>query len=297
MTVRVLYVTGWCRCGSTILGNLLDAVPGVVHVGELHYLWRNGVLRSGTNTQCGCGAELADCELWGKVLASLALDEAGAHEAMAGQAKLRTRHTVTRLAESRGLRRRPAAVRRSVDRLVESYRAIAGATGARVVVDSSKYPAEPAALLGRDDIDLRVLHLVRDPRASALSWATPKDYIPAMGVARSTSYWTGINAASELVTRAAPRSLRLRYEDFAAAPAAALRQVLRLCDVDEAPPVDEQGRAVLGVNHTVTGNPDRLRQGPVTIRPDERWRRSLPRHQRVLATAVASPLLWRHGYR
>jgi len=35
MPVAVLYVTGWCRSGSTVLGNILAEVPGVFHAGEL----------------------------------------------------------------------------------------------------------------------------------------------------------------------------------------------------------------------------------------------------------------------
>ena len=35
VSLTVLYITGWCRSGSTVLGNVLAEVPGVVHVGEL----------------------------------------------------------------------------------------------------------------------------------------------------------------------------------------------------------------------------------------------------------------------
>jgi hypothetical protein len=45
MAVAVLYVTGWCRSGNTVLGNVLAEMPGVFHVGELRFLWRNGRTR------------------------------------------------------------------------------------------------------------------------------------------------------------------------------------------------------------------------------------------------------------
>src|SRR6266536_938106 len=137
--LTVLHVTGWCRSGSTLLGNVLNEVDGIVHVGELHYLWRNGVLRTGSNTSCGCGSELTDCPLWSRVLAcrpdgrrsllELAPEIAGWQDA-----HFRTRHTWRRL-------RRPAPAGGAgayAGALAAVYRAVQAATGARVIVDSSK---------------------------------------------------------------------------------------------------------------------------------------------------------------
>ena len=36
---RVLYILGWGRSGSTVLGNILGEVDGFFCAGELHYLW------------------------------------------------------------------------------------------------------------------------------------------------------------------------------------------------------------------------------------------------------------------
>jgi hypothetical protein len=289
--MKVLYVTGWCRSGSTLLGNLLNELPGVVHLGEAHYLWCNGVLGTGTNSACGCGESLVDCPVWSRVPVG------DAPAAVAGQQRyLRTRHTARRLAESRGEHPPGPGVRAAVERMVSLYEAVTEVTGARLVVDSSKFPAEAAALAGRSDV--RILHLVRDPRATARSWRRAKAYIPAMSTPRSGAYWTGFNAASDAVGRAFPqRYLRLRYEDFAADPATALRRTLDLVGLDDPVPVDGAGTATLGVNHTVTGNPDRLTRGVVRVRPDEAWREDLPRLDRAAAMLLAAPLLRRYGYR
>ena len=298
----VLYVTGWCRSGTTVIGNLLNEVDGVVHVGELRYLWVNGVLGHGTNSTCGCGSPVLACPLWRDVLHRVVgpgadLPTVARHWVELQARLVRTRHTISRLAG--GVRRAtpPGDVRELAALTTELYGAIAEAAGARVVVDSSKFPAEAALLVGSTDLDVRVLHVVRDPRATAHSWARPKAYIPAMGPARSTLYWTGFNAASELVAaRRRDRSARVRYEDFVRDPRGVLAGVLRLADLDVEPPVDADGSAWLGVNHTVTGNPDRLRRGPLRIRPDDRWQAELPGGATATATAFALPLLHRYGY-
>lgn len=294
--VRVLYVTGWCRSGTTLLGNLLGELPGAVHVGELRYLWTNGVLGRGTNTLCGCGRDVPACPLWKAVIARIAGADPAWHAERAvarQQAALRTRHTGRRLAEARHVR----AAHPAVADLVRLYEAIAAESGAGLIVDTGKFPAEAAALCGAPGVDARVLHVVRDPRATAESWRRAKDYIPAMGPARSTAYWTGFNLASERIARAFPeRCLRLRYEDFTAGPRAELARVMAHAGLTGEPPVDGDGTARLGVNHTVTGNPDRLRRGPVRIREDDAWARAQPAPARAVATALALPLLARYRY-
>ncbi|MGH3387395.1 MAG: sulfotransferase [Actinomadura sp.] len=299
--MRVVYVTGWCRSGSTVLANLLNELPGVVHVGELAYLWVNGVLRGGTNTQCGCGEDLGDCEVWTRVLDRVAGGDPAGHarEMVADhEALLRTRHIRARLAEAGGRVPVPDRVGRVTARMAAGYAAIGEVTGAKVIVDSSKFPAEAAALCGAPGLDVRVLHLVRDPRATAYSWRRAKAYIPAMGTARSSGYWTAFNLASELIARGFPdRCLRVRYEDFVDSPDTVLADVMALAGLEGPPPVNAQGEAVVGVNHTVTGNPDRLSRGPLRIRPDDAWRSGLPKRDALVATALALPLLRRYGYR
>ena len=38
--VKVLFILGTTRCGSTILENVLGSAPGFFAAGEIHMLWR-----------------------------------------------------------------------------------------------------------------------------------------------------------------------------------------------------------------------------------------------------------------
>jgi hypothetical protein len=296
--LTVLHVTGWCRSGSTLLGNALNEVEGVVHVGELHYLWRNGVLRAGSISSCGCGRELTECPLWSRVLAT----ELGGRGTLLDlapdivrwqDARFRTRHTWRLLRRPGG----DAARAGYLAVMAAVYRAIQAATGARVIVDSSKYASEAAALRWLDGVTPRALHMVRDPRAVAGSWRREKAYIGRRGALDSTWYWIGFNLAAEAVARRLPgASARLRYEDFTADPEGSVRRVLELVGepADRSPVAGTRVR--LGGNHTVTGNPDRFLTGDVTIREDDAWRRRLPRRVALEVTAMALPWLRRYGY-
>src|SRR5207248_8113811 len=135
-----------------------NEVDGVTHVGELHYLWRNGILGDGTNSVCGCAAPVPDCPLWSKVLGLAGGPDPLATArlwAVAQDRTVRARHTVRRL----GANRSPAA-RELASRMAQLYSAIAEFSGARTIVDSSKYPAEAALLAASGEVDLRILHVV-----------------------------------------------------------------------------------------------------------------------------------------
>jgi hypothetical protein len=297
--LKVLCITGWCRNGSTIVGNVLNELPGFFHVGELHFLWKNAADR-GANNLCGCGRPLPKCTIWSQILplgrpAGIST-EAYADVVIARQrACVRTRHTWRVLRH--GLY--DDGIREHADLMHQTYHAIAKRTGAAVLVDTNKLPGESALVSHLAGIESYYVHLIRDPRAVAGSWHQPKDYAYAMSSSMSTAYWYGFNlAAAALTRRHSTRSLTVRYEEFIANPAAILAAILRLCGA-ESSVIPLQGRVIeLGVNHTVTGNPDRFRSGATVIRgTDDSWKTGLPMSAKLAAAVLSWPLFWRYGYR
>ena len=297
--LKILCITGWCRNGSTIIGNVLNEVPGFFHVGELHFLWKNGAGR-GVNNLCGCGAALTECPIWSQVLAVGRTDGTSPEQHAAEvirrqQAVVRTRHTWRVL--RRGLD--SADLRAHAELMSAVYTSVAERTGARVIVDTTKIPGESALLPLLPGIEPYFVHVVRDPRAVAYSWRRPKQYVFTMSASKSTAYWSGFNIASHALTRRYPeRSMLLRYEDFIADPAGTIAGLLELCGEADAPnPVT--GRAVqLHTNHTVTGNPDRFATGETVIRPsDSSWQNGLGRRARLASMLLSWPLSRRYGYR
>jgi hypothetical protein len=298
----VLYITGMMRCGSTFVGNVLNELPGTVHVGERYFIWKNAVLRDGTNTMCGCGLDLLECAMWSTTLRrAVGMDRQHAKGMWAAQQRyMRTRHTIPRLLEARGVTTAPAAVHRTVDSVVSFYRTVVAECGARVIVDSSKYPAEAVALSRRTDIDFRLLHLVRDPRATVASFLSAKSYLEKMRASRTLAYWAGFNTASEAAGAVAGRDryLRLRYEDFTRSPRQVMSRIIDFAGYDSPQPVpfDSDRTVVLGVNHTVTGNPDRLRRGRTEVRTKEDWRETMSFRRKLATCVCVGPLMLRYGY-
>lgn len=301
--VKVLYIAGWGRSGSTILDNVLGQIDGFFSVGELSYVWDRNVLE---NRICGCGCPFSECPVWSAVMENafggtrvdaqrmIQLRDSGA----------RTRHVPLMLAPF-GWRLLKRRLGRYSENLGKLYKTIQDVTGCRVVVDSSKLPSYGYVLSMVPDVDLYVVHLVRDPRAVAHSWQK-KMVLPDTGTlmtrhgtVQSPLIWGAWNAAVEALWRDRPnRYLRLRYEDFVEGPREAVGRLLDLVG-EEAPrlPLAGECEVELGRNHTVSGNPSRFRTGMVELRLDEEWKYKMRHSDKRLVTALGWPLLRRYGYR
>lgn len=293
--VRVLYVMGHGWSGSTVLGNLLGELDGFFHAGELRRLWGEALP---AGAPCGCGRRVADCPVWSKVLA---------HPSMASLDPVevdRWHRSATPVRRTLGLlrRRRPvdegsAGLGPYLGAAAGLYRAVADVTGARVVVDTSKRSGDAAALLLMPGVEASFIHLVRDPRAVAHSWARRAQQ--GHGPVATSRDWMAFNLLDEAVRRRAGRGrfIRLRYEDLVADPANALRAAAGL--VGEQPeklPLREGHTALLGVNHGVMGNPSRFTTGEVELREDREWVPALPPAARRVVNALTLPLRARYGY-
>ena len=304
--VTVIYLGGFGRSGSTLIERMLAAAPGWVNVGELVDLARS-VAR--VDELCGCGASFSRCPVWSRV-GDVAF---GGWTEDVLDRLVRLQRTVARQRNLPGLlwsRPRPSD---ALDELRTAYatiyRAVAEVTGARVVVDASKGPALGQALAGAPGIDLRMLNVVRDPRAVAYSWQRHVDRpqvtvgsqqmwrIPAR---RAAAQWVALQVEMELIARAGGgRGTRLRYEDFVADPVQSLVTATAALGVPLAPadlPAVEQGRVQLSSSHGLSGNPSRFRSGVLELRRDDRWVWEMSPRDRAIVTALTLPLLKAYGY-
>jgi Sulfotransferase family len=304
VTVRVLYVGGTGRSGSTVLANVLGELPGMVSVGEVRFLWERGILE---NRLCGCGEHFASCPFWGQVVRRTLGD------ADAGSLADVARTVQAELHEATRLRRLPRAAvtgaavppgSRLAALLPRLYAAIGEVSGADVVVDSSKLPTYARVIADLPGIDVSLAHLVRDPRAAAFSWRRTKEQpdrgglMEQRGVGKSAALWTTWNFGLERLFPEPGRYARLTYEELLTAPQAQLRTLLASLDMDrETSAVFADETTVrLSVNHTVAGNPARHRHGLVPMLLDDEWRTAMPARDRRLVTAMTYPLLRRYGF-
>ena len=303
--VKLLYIAGNGRSGSTLLQTILGQLDGFFAVGELRRIWDRSLIE---NRICGCGVPFSSCPVWEQVF-----EEAyGGFDGVGAEAMVRYREAMTQTKHlpgmllNRGGRpfRGGSAMEDFLQHLDRLYRAIATVSGCKVIVDASKWPMYARLVECLPAVEIYVLHLVRDPRAVAFSWSRTKEYekgrlLLRQGAARSTLYWLTWNPAiAYLWNRPEARYAFLRYESFVADPRGSIGRILELLGEEEQSLAFLQGKQVqLEETHSVAGNIARTTTGAIDLRLDDEWERHLPASKRRLVSAMTWPLLSHYGYR
>lgn len=306
--LTVLYIGGLGRSGSTLLDRIVGQLPGFCSLGEIRDVWRWGALLNG---RCGCGAPFSDCSFWRKVGEQAFGGWEGLDTEMIVaryRAVVHHRHVPLLLFPGRS-RRFDQHVEALLEPLSKLYNAIAAVSGSRVIIDSSCAPSYACLLRRLPDVDLRLVHLVRDSRGAAYSWnkkARQRDIVdrvasmPRYHPAQTALRWVTYNALVEWLGRLGTPRLFTRYEEFVASPCAQVGRIVEFAG-QELPPdalgFIQAGKVALGPNHTVQGNPMRMDCGWIPLQLDEQWRGAMRGFHRRTVTALTWPSLRRYGYR
>jgi hypothetical protein len=305
--VRVLFIGGLGRSGSTLLDRMLGQLDGVWSLGELVHIWQRGLKE---NNLCGCGRRFRECHFWRRV----GEEAFGGWEAVDVDEVLALKQAVDRN-RCVPLMCLPALwppyrakLRRYLDLLDRLYRAVRQVAGAPLLVDASKHASHAFLLRGMPGLDLRLVHLVRDSRGVAFSWGKLMRRLEVVDAEalmatttplRMSARYLAYNSLFHLLRRLGVPTLLLRYESLVRRPAAELHRVLGHAG---RPAADGEldfvgdGWVELGTSHALAGNPMRFERGRVPLRLDEEWRGKMRRRHRLLTAGSTWPLLLRYGY-
>lgn len=301
--VRIAYIAGYGRSGSTILDIALGQHAAVMGAGEItsltRHVWRH-------NEYCACGNAIRDCSFWNSVLQEWSIgQESGLmEEYCALQQKFEGLSMLTRLLSGFGLGKRFSLYTLHTKRL---FSAMQACSGRQMIVDSSKLPGRAMAVAQIPGIDMRVIHLVRDGRGVA--WSLLKGYerdaksglqkeIKPKSVFRTAVRWSMVNLAVEYLSRklGPERVMRVRYEDFASDPVTVMQKIGAFLELD----LSRIGTSLrngeaMGPGHQVAGN--RLRMNAsIALNKDEAWRTRMPAGQQVSFRRLGGWMLRRYGY-
>jgi SAM-dependent methyltransferase len=303
--VRIVFIGGYARTGSTLLDRLLGQIEGFESFGEVRHVWDRGFLG---NQLCGCGRHFRDCPFWREV-ADVAFGGFGGVDARELGSLKRSVDgfwNIPRILTggwTSSYRRRMDRYR---DALAALYAAMQRVSGARYLIDSTKDPQHAYVLRSIPGFDVRFVHLVRDSRSVAYSWQRVRRRpeivghrrdMPRYPPTRSALAWDLANAAAGATRLLGFPYVLVRYEDLARDPRAELTRILTELDLGPDALAHVGPRtARVGVAHTVAGNPVRFQSGEVEIRPDDEWVREMHPIDRSTVTALSWPLLGRYGY-
>lgn len=297
----VVFIAGMGRSGSTLLDRLLGQIEGWWSLGEIVHLWTRGLT---DNERCGCGEHFLDCEVWTEI-GDVAfggwdqIDASAVNELRLKVERDRFIPLLLRPGLRPGFMTDALAYTGIVSRVYEAARQV---SGAKVIVDSGKHV--PAALLLRLDpeLDLRVLHLVRDSRGVAYSW-NKSVRRPATDGTTNMARWSPLEAAlryvgynSVLAAVFGGSRLTVRYEDLVSDTPQVLARILEWVGIGSMDFQPDAGAVRLRTSHGISGNPMRFAVGEIGLRVDDEWTSGLTAWERRLVTAITLPSLIQNRY-
>jgi hypothetical protein len=299
--IKVLYIAGFERSGSTILNRVLGQIENFVAWGELRDIWEHGKIE---NRFCTCGAPYLNCKAWSNILDAEFDNGLGLTPYHMLQLKRRTRATV--LLKSLGPWGNSVFQRASTKYAIELdslYTSIQNKTNSQVIVDSTKASWYGSVLSELPNIDLYTVHVVRDPRGvyyslqrrkeqgdSACQWYSPLHAFLSWSL-KNVGVEFPLNISSQ-------RYLRVRYEDFIAFSEASVKKVLKLIGESQSKlPFVRKSTVKMGLDHIITGSPSScFDTGEVELRNDDKWKQDLSAKDEALVSTLTLPLLKKYGY-
>jgi hypothetical protein len=320
---RLVYLLAASHSGSTLTAMLLGAHADVCSVGELKWTSMGDI----DGYRCSCGALIKQCAFWLDIKQDMT---ARGFDFEIGRTKTDLRADASDFQRRllRPLQRGPMleAVRDTALALSPGWTAtlaenqkrngaLAAAvlrrSGKQVLVDSSKIGMRLKYLLRNRELDIRVVRVIRDGRAVALTYTDPANFADAvnpdlrgggtgasrdhqrLSMERAAREWRRSNEEAETILRAMDPSrwTAVRYEDMCADPEGTLNRLFTFIGVDPA----RKRLDFRSGEHHVVGNGMRL---DVTseIRVDHRWQQALSSAELDTFAEVAGPLNRRLGY-
>ncbi|MCH8332240.1 MAG: sulfotransferase [Bacteroidetes bacterium] len=298
--VKVLYIGGTGRSGSTLLNKLLGEVDDLFSAGELTQIWEQGFA---DNYLCSCKKTFSSCDVWSEIVQN---GLPGMNVEMINKA-VQLKSSLVRIKNY--TRRNTQDYKTNAytfcnDYIQPLYKSIIEITGKKMIIDSSKMPTYLYLLSQCSDLELFVIHLVRDSRAVA--WSSAKGGYKRMEITekeelkRGNSYyksikqWVTTNYMMNSLRSSLPQdhSLLIRYEDLIQAPKETIKGILDFAGMTDPLNffVDERS-VLLNRDHMVAGNRMRFTEGQIEIRTDEEWKEGMSFLGRSMVSLLTYPMM------
>ena len=320
----LVYILAASHSGSTLTALLLNSHPQICTAGEL----KATHLRGAGSYRCSCGELIAHCDFWENVRVEMAareleFDILNARTSLGdipggyvqeilkplvrGPLVEKLRDVLLGLSSS-WRRHFPLWQRRNAA-LIDS---VANTAGAKFVADSSKIAIRLKYLTAIGLASVKVVRVIRDGRAVALTYMKPTDYADAanpelrggglgsdfaddfaLPMPAAAQEWRRSNEEAEQILRTIPArdQICVTYEQVCTDTHETLSSIFRFLGLPESTDHEK----FRDVRHHIVGNGMRLDSGS-EVRLDERWRHVLGAEELAEFDRVAGDLNRSYGY-
>ncbi len=321
--VRLVYILSASHSGSTLLAMSLGSHPEIATVGEL----KMTSLGNPDEYRCSCRKEIRQCPFWIGVMKEMgkrgfSFDIGNPCTDLRYGSTLYVRRLLRPLHRGRILEAArdiclsfSPAWRSAFPQFVDANATLASVvlalTGKNVLVDSSKTGTRLKYLMKSQELDVKVIRLIRDGRGVALTYVDPARFADAkeeslrgggtrrgrdserLSLEQAAREWRRSNEEAEAITKTLDPSRwkEIRYENFCADPESTILELCRFIGVSPG----TSYRSFRETEYHVVGNGMRFDTDPV-IELDERWRTQLTKRDLGAFDLMAGKMNRKMGY-
>jgi hypothetical protein len=300
--IPLIYILSNGRSGSTLLDMLLGSHSTIWSLGEAQILpWEVRENR----LPCGCGKLVEKCNFWQPVLSKIPLNQGEYpieyfREKHTGGRAVRWKylHQIFKRSPSKKLQpaideygRLNATYFRVVREAAQEY----AGQNINWLVDASKDVYRLFWLQHSGYFNLRIIHLVKDPRAFVYSMVKKLLPVANRKVVRFVGRWLFENGLYAYYCRnntLVSQTKLLQYETFASNPQTTMDALGHWLGLEFPDLASQNFRQK--ENHAIAGNPMRWQSTQIFL--DEKWRQSLPASYARFIWATTCPLARKLGY-
>lgn len=326
-TARIdyVYILGASHSGSTLLAMLLNAHPAITTIGET----APGRMGDLDTYLCSCGDLIKDCPFWKSAARRMQEEHPDFRlDNLGTKFQYPANPLINRFLnfEHRGILFE--CVRDTILRLSSHWKetqrdinarcrnlacAVLAESGGHILVDSSKIAHRLKFLLFIPEFNIKVIHLVRDGRAVALTYMRQDEFAdskePALrrggrgmsaeetavslSMEKAANEWRRCLLSAEHLLARLERSqwIQFKYEELCNDPTGTLRTIYSFLGIDCTCAVEK----FRSIEHHVIGNGMRLdRTSSISL--DERWRSVLTEKELRTFDREAGRVNRRYGY-
>jgi len=280
--IKLIFITGVGRNGSTLLGRVMGEHDNCVNVGEaLSYMLNSRLKARHEIKDTGTGVTIAESPFWRAVFEDAGFDvinSSGKIDALineAGKTKLKALIAAN-----------DAEIVEIKNKIKTFLKSISKISGAQFIIDTSKQPNIPLFLLNDDEVDVAVIHLVRDAASVVASRGSNKQYLKKVNFLRMIGRWIVKNKNATGLKKYF-KYILVNYEAFCTNPYNFMKVIADFIGLhpfllDEL----KEKKITFHPQNIIAGNPDKYTIGSVPIKMAVK---KISKWKQVVVTIITAP--------
>lgn len=293
---KIIYIAGYGRSGSTILGRILGSNKAIFATGEL----ANLIFEIGQKDKCSCGKQLQKCNFWSRVIQAIKKNSEFKKERYKKIGKENLFNFFNLFLNKKEYFQYHKSLIYSIFQFLDDE--------VRFLVDSSKTARDRLFrpfLIG-EIFNLKLIHLIRNPQACLFSnlkgsnkkiEKRVKDPHLSFAFLKTILHWPIANLSATIFKIIFPKKyLMIKYEDLVLNPLLALKKIENFLKIDLSiqKRIIEKGQNI-PLSHQISGN--RLRsKKEIVLRANMEWEQKLSMAYRILICFFLWPFMLFYGY-